>query len=125
MEKTSTIGTRIKQQRVEQGTTLQQIADAVGIAKSTVQRYETDRIEMPKQPVVAAIAKVLCVNPAWLMGESDEKFPPSTLENASLADVDFTYALYNEAAPLTSENRAKLMEMARFFKEQQKKEQGR
>lgn len=125
MEKSNTIGTRIKQRRVEQGITLQQIADAVGIAKSTVQRYETDRIEMPKLPVVAAIAKELCVNPAWLLGETDEKFLPATLQNAPLADVDFTYALYNEAAPLTPENRAKLVEMARFFKEQQEREKSR
>ena len=35
---------------------------------------------------------------------------------------DFTYAMYNESQELTEENKQKLLEMARFFKEQQDKE---
>lgn len=35
---------------------------------------------------------------------------------------DFTYALHDETKELTKENKAKLLEMAKFFKEQQEKE---
>lgn len=37
---------------------------------------------------------------------------------------DFTYALYQEASALTPENQQKLLELARFFQEQQRKEEG-
>lgn len=33
----------------------------------------------------------------------------------------FTYALHNESKDLSPENKAKLLEMARFFKQQQEK----
>lgn len=38
---------------------------------------------------------------------------------------DFTYAMYNESQELTEENKQKLLEMARFFKEQQDKEKSK
>ena len=53
--------------------TLQQVADAVGITKSTVQRYEQGAIDRPRVPVVQSIAAALEVPAAWLMGESDEQ----------------------------------------------------
>ena len=41
---------------------------------------------------------------------------------ASLGLDDFTYALYSETQTLTEENKQKLLEMARFFRQQQEKE---
>lgn len=35
---------------------------------------------------------------------------------------DFTYAMYQEGQGLTEENKKKLLEMAKFFKQQQEKE---
>ena len=114
-EPSTTIGTRLKQRRDETGKTLQQIADAVGVAKSTVQRYENDAIGTPKAPVVAAIAEVLNVSARWLLCQTDDMHEDD--EN-----FEFKYALFDEAAELTPENRAKLLDMARFFKQQQEKE---
>ena len=34
---------------------------------------------------------------------------------------DFTYALHNETKELTEENRQKLLELARFFRQEQEK----
>lgn len=67
------IGLRIKSQREEKEMTLQDIADKVGVAKSTIQRYESGTINNIKIPVVYAIAKSLGVNPSWLVGKSDVK----------------------------------------------------
>lgn len=71
MEK-QTIGQRIEMRRRELGLTLDDIANEIGVARSTIQRYEKDSIEKVKLPVIEAIARVLCVNPAWLCCKSDD-----------------------------------------------------
>ena len=60
------IGARIEQRRKNLGMTLDNIAQEIGVAKSTVQRYEKGTIEKIKLPVLESIARALDVNPAWL-----------------------------------------------------------
>lgn len=67
------IGERIKDTRKSMGKTLEDIASEIGVAKSTIQRYEAGRIDKIKLPVISAIADVLGVNDAWLIGKSDKK----------------------------------------------------
>lgn len=69
------IGARIEQRRKELGLTLDDIAQEIGVAKSTVQRYEKGTIEKIKLPVIEAIARALNVNPAWLCFKSDAMEP--------------------------------------------------
>lgn len=66
------IGNRIKYARELRDTTLDDIARKVGVAKSTVQRYENGKIQSIKLPVVESIAYALNVNPAWIIGKSEE-----------------------------------------------------
>jgi transcriptional regulator with XRE-family HTH domain len=47
------------------------------------------------------------------------------VEEPDITFNDFTYALHNETKELTEENKQKLLEMARFFKEQQDKEKNK
>lgn len=65
------IGKRIKSRRAELGMTQGDIAAEIGVAVSTIQRYETGSINKVKLPVVQAIARVLRVNPNWLVGKTD------------------------------------------------------
>ncbi|WP_195376745.1 helix-turn-helix domain-containing protein [Anaerotruncus rubiinfantis] len=67
------LGSRIKARRKELDLTLQNIADEIGVAKSTIQRYENGNIETIKLPVVEAIARILKVNPSYLLGKTDNK----------------------------------------------------
>lgn len=69
------IGLRIEQRRKEMGFTLDDVAQEIGVAKSTVQRYEKGTIEKIKLPVLEAIARVLKVNPSWLCFKSDDMEP--------------------------------------------------
>ncbi len=71
------IGNRIKYVRDLRDVTLDDIAKKVGVAKSTIQRYETGKITTIKIPVVESIAIALNVNPAWIVGKSDEMELPS------------------------------------------------
>lgn len=63
------IGNRIKQARLLRNYTLDDIANEIGVAKSTIQRYENGLINKLKLPVLQAIADSLNVNPAWLSGQ--------------------------------------------------------
>lgn len=65
------IGKRIKHARKIREATLDEVANVVGVAKSTIQRYEAGKIDKLKLPVIESIAKALVVNPAWLIGKSD------------------------------------------------------
>lgn len=64
------IASRIKKARELNNYTLEDIASNIGVARSTIQRYENALIKKPKLPVLQAIADTLHVNPAWLAGQN-------------------------------------------------------
>lgn len=66
------LGHRIKRRRTELGLTQGDIAAEVGVAISTIQRYETGAIDRIKLPVIEAIARALHVNPDWLVGKTPD-----------------------------------------------------
>lgn len=72
------IGKRIKQRRLDLNFTQGDIANEIGVAISTIQRYETGAIDKIKLPVIEAIARVLRVNPDWLIGKSNNMLPSDT-----------------------------------------------
>ena len=69
----SEIGKRITLRREELGASMEEIAQKVGVHKSTIQRYEAGSIQRIKLPVVESIASALSVSPVWLFGLSEEK----------------------------------------------------
>lgn len=69
VERNVTVGNRIKEARTIRNMTLDEVAEEVKVAKSTIQRYEAAKIQSLKMPVLESIAKALDVNPVWLMGE--------------------------------------------------------
>ena len=71
MANNAIIGARIKQVREEKGLTQDELAKVLGLNKSTIQRYETAKIEKIKLPVIDAIAQKLDVNPEWLSDKTD------------------------------------------------------
>lgn len=66
------IGSRMKYRRDQLDLTLDDVATAIGVAKSTIKRYEDGVIERPKLPVLHSIARALDVRPEWLLGQSDQ-----------------------------------------------------
>ena len=59
---------KIKELRQERGLTLEQVANVVGVGKSTVRKWETGMIANMKRDKIAALAKALGTTPAYLMG---------------------------------------------------------
>lgn len=73
MDDVMKLGSRIRQRRKELKWTLDEVADRVGVHKSTIHRYELGRIRDIKVPVVESIARALGVNYQWIIGESEDK----------------------------------------------------
>ena len=51
------------------------VAVRIGVAKSTIQRYEKGQIQRVKLPVIESIATALNVNPDWIIGNTDDPTP--------------------------------------------------
>lgn len=73
------IGRRIKQRRLDMELTQGDIANEIGVAISTIQRYEAGAIDKIKLPVIEAIARVLQVSPDWLIGKSYTPLPSNII----------------------------------------------
>lgn len=85
------IGLRIEQRRKQLSLTLEFVANEVGVAKSTIMRYERGTIEKIKLPVIEAIARVLDVNPSWLCCKTDDmsinEEKPLSVSAEGLSDI--------------------------------------
>lgn len=69
------IGNRIAERRSQLGLTMDDVAQRIGVAKSTIQRYEKGQIQKIKLPVIESIAAALSVNPDWIIGNTDDPQP--------------------------------------------------
>lgn len=69
------IGIRIADRRIQLGFTMDDVAQRIGVAKSTIQRYEKGQINKIKLPVIESIATVLSVSPDWLIGNTEDPTP--------------------------------------------------
>lgn len=108
------IGNRIKNARNLRNATLDDIAKKVGVAKSTIQRYENGKINTIKIPVVESIALALNVNPSWLVGKSEEMELPAQ----KVPEIIQYYEALNDIGKYVATERVKeLTEVPRYIKE--------
>lgn len=80
---------KIHELRISQKLTLEQVANEVGVGKSTVRKWETGMIANMRRDKIAALAKALHTTPEYLMGWSrnnGEAPVDSTPERSSAAD---------------------------------------
>lgn len=88
------IGAMIKDKRLALGLTLEEVGDAVGVGKSTVRKWENGMIKNMGRDKVAALAKVLGLNPAQLI-QSDY----TDEAEAASADQQILFRLAKNAKP--------------------------
>lgn len=91
---------RIKDLRTSQGMTLEQVAEKVGVGKSTVRKWETGLIANMRRDKIAALADALNTSPMYLMGWSDEINPAPALD---LSKFDNIYPVKLKKFPLLGE----------------------
>ena len=76
----------LKQRRKDLGLTLAQIADRMGVAEATVQRWESGNIKSVRYDKLNKLAEVLEVPPYSLMGWEEKEQPP-VIEGLSLEGI--------------------------------------
>ncbi len=84
------IGTLIKDRRIELKLTLEDIGNAVGVSKSTVQRWESGQITNMRRDKIDALAKVLGLSPLMFVDHSapsKEPDSPSYYADPETAEV--------------------------------------
>ena len=91
----ASLGARIKLLRDLRGMTLQQVADAAGIAKTHVWELENGRSVNPSVNVIWSLSEAFVVSPAMLLG-LDDKAPAVSnvaLKIAGIVDRELKRAI--------------------------------
>ena len=98
----------------QRGVSLSRAAAEIGLSNATVTKWKKTGAA-PGGDTLTKVAAYFGVSVDRLLGVA-------TPASQELGMDDFTYALYNETQALTEENKQKVLEMARFFRQQQEKE---
>lgn len=69
------IGDRMKKRRKELGISADDVAEYIGVDRTTYYRYERGAISKVSADVLQKIAGFLRTTPTWLMGMEDETYP--------------------------------------------------
>jgi transcriptional regulator with XRE-family HTH domain len=83
----SEMSQKIRELRLSRKMTLEQVADIVGVGKSTVRKWETGMIANMKRDKIALLAKALGTTPAYLMGWNEETPEPKVVALAEHEQV--------------------------------------
>ena len=103
---------KIKDLRQQRGMTLEQVANIVGVGKSTVRKWETGMIANMKRDKIAALAQALGTTPAYLMGWKENK-EENTNSPDQIILTEGEQELLNLFRRVPEENRALVLEMIR------------
>lgn len=76
------LSTKIRDLRAKHNLTLEQVAQQVGVGRSTVRKWETGLIANMRRDKIEKLARALHTSPGYLMGwESDDAISPSLPNN--------------------------------------------
>ncbi len=111
------IGKKIRELRLNLNLTLEEVANFVGVGKSTVAKWESGRIANMKRDKIASLSKVLKVSPTYLMGWENEKQSTSTQRNNY---TDAEKSLINNYRELNHNGQEYIKDQMNFAKSQDK-----
>ena len=68
------INERIKELRLQNNLTLEEVANIVGVTKATVQRWESGLIANMRRDKIASLAKALHASPGYILGIENSNY---------------------------------------------------
>jgi transcriptional regulator with XRE-family HTH domain len=68
----TSLGHRIKAQRLNMGMTQEQLAEVMCVPKSTISAYENDKVDI-KSSVIVELSKKLNTTPDYLLGMKEDR----------------------------------------------------
>lgn len=110
---------RLKSLRKSKGVTQEELAQAIGVERSSIGKYEGSKPVMPSQEIVAALADFFNVSIDYLMDRTDDSTPPSKKTDDDFSNLRF--ALMTEVDHLDEEDLEDVINFAKFVREQKKK----
>lgn len=108
---------RIKARRKELGLTAEKVAEALGVSRATIYRYESSQIEKVSINALVPLSKVLKCSPAYLMGWDDQI--GEFVEDNNETDIKTIAA--HAIDDLTEEEQLELIDYAKYLKSKRKK----
>lgn len=109
-----TIGSRIKNLRLEHNLSIQQLAEIVGKSKGNISGYENDKFE-PSAQTIIAIAEYFSVSTDWILkGEKFQNQNSSSPKKSSLSE--------NSIPSLSKESKKDLEKFISFLQYKEEKE---
>lgn len=109
-----TIGYRIKQKRIEEGITVEDLAKKLGKNRATIYRYENNDIENLPITIIEPIAAALNTTPAYLMGWIDDPNEWERIENDEENLLSYYHNL-NNFGKLEAKKRIKELTMISLY----------
>lgn len=85
----SSIGQRIKQLRIKNGLTVDQLAEKLGKNRATVYRYENNDIENLPITILEPLALALNSTPAYIMGWEETSLVTNYLKMLQSCNIDY------------------------------------
>ena len=87
---------RIKTLREEHNLTQTELAEIVGVTKTTVSRWETGNIETLKLNILEKLSQRFQVNPAWILGYDVQRKILSKEAETTKAELERSIRLMDE-----------------------------
>lgn len=107
---------------VRKGVTPSKACLEMGLSRALAAKWKNTKAT-PSADTMSKISDYFGVSTDYLLGKEEQKEKSPSARGERGLDFDtFTYAMYEEGKELTEENKAKLLEMAKFFRQQQEKE---
>ena len=115
-----TIKDKIRERRLELGLTLEEVASAVGVAKSTVKKWESGQIASMRQSKIVALAKVLQVQPTYLIFDDENINSNHGINNGIIGDQNHGNTIIVENNEVVGEIETELLVLCKKMTVQQK-----
>lgn len=103
---TISVGTRLRKAREDIGMSQVELANKIGVHRSTICLYENDKRSIPMN-LVAKMASILEIDPAVLIGWSDE--PTNIMEGATPVHDGLSNILVSYINKMTELQKAELL----------------
>ena len=118
MDNKTEIGKRIRECREQAGITMEELGGRIGLNKSTVQRYESGKVERIKLPVLQAIARELNADPLYLTLKADKReddLIPSNIANIVTDEIRMIPVFENVSAGFGAYADSEVMDYVPLF----------
>ncbi len=102
------IARRIRDRRLELGYSYQQLADLMGMSKSTLQRYETGSIKSVPLGRLDDLARALGTSPSYILGWDEERGEAHSLSKQAMLALRRLDEVIDTLSPTTEEFAAAL-----------------